>query len=295
MILRKASSSSCAAVLLGGVALLPRTSSAQSPSPPSAEPPPASEGLAVPPDPSEPHPSEAVSPEATEEAQHGGAPDVPTESTRAIPIETVPVASDPIAPRSTDPNQELTIQDRSGEASQMRERPTQVTLSYSAALALGETRNFVGDFSFLGFGLDWHRRFGERFSAGVSLGWQVLADKTRGTTDINELTVTGVQVRHLNTFPVLLSARALSRGQRRAVSPYVGLGVGVYPSEWRADIGLLSLSSFTVHFGVAPEIGIQIPTRSIGRLCLGVKYDYAFESGGNPEISYFAFTVGLAR
>lgn len=191
--------------------------------------------------------------------------------------------------------EELTLQDRSGDAARTRQRPTEVTLSYSTALALGATRDFVGDFSFVGFGLDWHRRFGERLSAGVSLGWQVLYDKTRDTTVIDSLAITGVQLRHLNAFPILLSARFLPQGPSRSVGPYVGLGVGAYPSERRADIGLVSLSSFSVHFGFAPEIGLQIPTRTLGRLCLGVKYNYAFKSAENPELSYFAFTVGVAR
>jgi len=165
------------------------------------------------------------------------------------------------------------------------------TLSYSTAIATGATHEFISDFSLVGINLDLQLPLRRRFALGTSLGWQVLYGKSDKLSVIDDITISGVQVRHLNTFPLLLTGRFYPRGQGYGMKPFIGAGTGIYPSEWRADIGLLSLSSVTVHFGFSPELGVLVPAGR-GSFALTVKYHYAFESGGNPEISYFAFMVG---
>lgn len=201
------------------------------------------------------------------------------EQAPAPPYPAEPVAESPPPPNMAPAEAPWIPEDRSA------------TLSYSTAIATGATNEFISDFSLVGINLDLQLPLRRRFALGTSLGWQVLYGKSDQLSVIGDITLSGVQVRHLNTFPLLLSGRFYPNGQGYGIKPYVGFGTGIYPSEWRADISLLALSSVTVHFGFSPEIGILVPAGR-GSFALTAKYHYAFESGGNPEISYFAFMVG---
>src|SRR5690606_10710164 len=122
-------------------------------------------------------------------------------------------------------DRELTLQDRIGNVPPFEEHPSEITIAYSTAIALGATRDFASNFSFAGFELDWHRRMNEYFSLGFELGWQVLYEKTYGTLVDDQLTITGTQLRHLNVVPVLASTRFFPFGRSAALFPYVGAGV----------------------------------------------------------------------
>ncbi len=193
-----------------------------------------------------------------------------------------------------DTSRELTLQDRFGRPSRYEEHPSELTIAYSTAIGLEATADFASNFSFAGLELDWHRQMTEHISLGLVFNWQVLYEKTHGTLVSDDLTITGTQLRHLNIFPLLASARFFPLGHQGVIFPYVGAGIGIAPSQWRAEVGFVTLSSFSVHLALAPEIGVQIPTGA-GRLALGVRYNFAFASAGNPELNYFAFTLGLAR
>lgn len=230
----------------------------------------------------------------------------PTEETSSTESAAPPAASETSPevrsaapegpPRSTtvDDGRELTLQDRFGKRALYEEHPSELTIAYSTAIGLDATRDFASNFSFAGFELDWHRQMTEHISLGLTFTWQVLYEKTHGTLVSEDLTITGTQLRHLNVFPILASARFFPLGHEGVIFPYLGAGIGIAPSQWRAEVGFLTLSSFSVHLALAPELGVQIPTGA-GRLALGVRYNFAFASAGNPELNYFAFTLGLAR
>lgn len=170
-------------------------------------------------------------------------------------------------------------------------RISRVYLSYSTAMPAGAIFDFASNFSFLGLGVDWRLQVEERVSAGVSLGWQVFYSKDQRTSELGDVTLSGVQVRHVNAFPILAAVRFSPRKSSAQVQPFLGAGLGVYVAEWRVDVGLSTLSRVSAHFGFSPELGLLFHRRR-GELVLGVKYNYGFESGGNPELSYFAFTFG---
>jgi outer membrane protein W len=165
-------------------------------------------------------------------------------------------------------------------------------VAYSTAMSVGSTNDFIDQFSFAGFSFDWRSRLKEKFWAGVSIGWQVLYNKAERTSEIGNVALTGTQVRHLNTFPLLLTGHYYHSSEDGKIQPYGGLGAGVYASEWRVDVGLLTASSVTWHFGLAPELGVVLPMGS-NRFSLSSRFNYAFESGGNPEILFFTFAFGV--
>jgi hypothetical protein len=72
----------------------------------------------------------------------------------------------------------------------------------------------------------------------------------------------------------------------------VGTGVGTYYIENRAELGLTSVTVNKWHFGIAPEVGVLVPSSRVGDGLLSVKYNYAFEAGG-VERAYWTFGVGL--
>jgi hypothetical protein len=173
-----------------------------------------------------------------------------------------------------------------------KQRNDVVMLSYDTAVGIGKTHDFAGQFSFLGFAADWRTRVTDNFWPGFTFGWQVLYDKKYETRTYKEVTFTGTLATSLNAFPLLASADYFFMTDRRGIRPYAGLGVGAYAAERRIDVSIWTIQDTTWHFGFAPEIGVALPTGEASAF-VAVKYNYAFASGGWPEIMYMNFNIGV--
>lgn len=167
-----------------------------------------------------------------------------------------------------------------------------VVLAYNTAAGLGATHDFAPDFSFLGFSFDWRAAITENIWAGLSIDWQVLYSKQETTLEIRNTTFTGTLVTHLNVFPLLATGHYYFMTDRKGIRPYGGLGLGAYSVEHRADVGFWTLADTSWHFGLAPEIGVVLPTGPAG-VVVATKFNYAFPSDDWDETMYFNFNLGV--
>jgi hypothetical protein len=167
-------------------------------------------------------------------------------------------------------------------------------ITYNMALPLGDTKDFISDYSWRGMGLEFRKFSSRNISYGLSLGWNVLHKETNETIEINDGGghATGNQDRTINAFPIMIGFHYYlgQKGSR----PYIGLnGPGYYVAE-RLDIGVFSFQNDGWNWGLAPEIGFFMPLDGGATLLVNARYNYAFESSGRGPYSYMGFNIGFA-
>jgi len=175
---------------------------------------------------------------------------------------------------------------------------TMTTLSYSPSLALGTTSDFAGDFHWRGVTFEARRFLDRQLSVGFLAGWQVLSQKTEEPLSVPNGTLSGTQVRTMNTFPFMLTGSYYFSKSEQEVRPYLTAAVGMTYIDQRWDVGVVSFGTYNWHFTAAPEFGVIIPAGDVDVL-IAAMYTYAFDSGNtvwgaeDNTQQYVAFKLGL--
>lgn len=165
-----------------------------------------------------------------------------------------------------------------------------VVTSYSTVLGVGETRDFIGGFSWRGVTMDSERWFGQNFTAGWSAGWHVLSSGGEGTSEFDGGAATGAASRFLNAVPILLKGTYFF-GQAGTDRPFLGAGGGTYWIENRTEAGIFAVTESNWHVGLMAEVGLA--RRTNGRTTtLSARYNWALRTN-EIEHSYLTFSVGF--
>lgn len=173
-------------------------------------------------------------------------------------------------------------------------------VTYQVSRSLGDFDTYIDETSWLGWGLEGRhfRSPTSRLTYGFAFAWHVLDKKTSETQEFDRGAVTGTQHRYVNSLPFLLTGD-FYLNRKNAVKPFVGFGAGAYYIVQTLDIGVYRFEESNWHFGIAPEVGLQLPLGEIEGI-LSVKYHYAFKAGTSVgggdgmEYQYFNVSIGLA-
>jgi len=171
-------------------------------------------------------------------------------------------------------------------------------IQYSMGATTGESKNYVSDFSFRGFGMEYSKFVNRQLSVGFMIGWNIFDELRRETSiEIPGSTISGTQIRYFNAFPILANFSYFLGQPRSNVRPFASLGVGTYYILERLEVGLYQIEKDNWHLGLSPAIGILFPTDYVF-LQASVRYNYAF--AGNEsiskdplDISYLTFNLGI--
>ena len=177
-------------------------------------------------------------------------------------------------------------------------------LSWEIGLPTSKMGQYMGKESYRGFGLDFKKFLTKNTSVGLSIGWnlfdQRLDESINLSTENISGTVSGTQIRYINTFPILVNCNYYI-GKRNDLRTFIGLGAGMYYVLQRLDIGVYRIDSKNWHIGIAPEGGLLIPVFDSGTTFLAaVRYNYAFDAGksigGNENnfYSYWSIRLGIS-
>jgi len=171
--------------------------------------------------------------------------------------------------------------------------------TYGASIPTGDTKDFAEGLSWRNVAVDARRVLGERFAVGVSAGWSVFAASHDSTVTVavEGAAITGTPLTTVNTVPLLATGHYYFGkppiGSYMGVTAFVGLGLGAYLVENRADIGTVEFSETNWHLGVAPEAGFAYKMGTAAAILLSARYNHAFKSGGFTH-SFWNFNIGLA-
>ena len=172
--------------------------------------------------------------------------------------------------------------------------------AYQISFPMGDTKDFTDATSFRGGGLDFRKSINPSTTVGFTFGWNVFYERTTETIEIKTEdpgAITGLQDRTINAFPIMVGVHKYF-GREAGPRPFIGLNAGGYVMLQRFEIGLLTFQNDQWQWGVAPEIGIAIPTKSHTTLLITGKYNYAFTGesavGSDVNNSYLSLGFGVA-
>jgi hypothetical protein len=175
-------------------------------------------------------------------------------------------------------------------------------ISYNMGYTLGNTNDYVDDYSWRGFGFELRSFIESDISVGMSFGWSVFDEKVdksnpKNVIQLDNGAVSGTQIRYVNTFPIMANFHYYFSKNTRDMSPYVGLSAGGVSVSQNIDINIYTFEASNWHFMLAPEAGIILPM-DFGNFYFNAKYNYAFASGetlsGKSEAyTYLSFGVGV--
>jgi outer membrane protein len=167
---------------------------------------------------------------------------------------------------------------------------TFTSVQYTMGIPGGGLKNHVDKISWRGATLEFHREVAPSVTVGVNFAWSTFYERkdyasyTQGTR-----TLTGVQYRYDNLFPMLVNAHyTFGTG---TVIPYVGLGMGTMYDLRNTDMGTWTIEEKNWHFLMTPEAGFILDVSPGVSLKVNAKYDYAFkikdaDAFGNMNLNF---------
>lgn len=175
-------------------------------------------------------------------------------------------------------------------------------MTYNMSFPTGNLSDFIDKTSFKGFGIEGRWFQSKNLSLGLSFAWTVfdqrVSDPIQIVQDGVSATVSGTQIRVVNSLPILATAHYYVGKRRDKFRFYFGTGVGMYYIKQRLEIGLVAFESDNWHFGVAPEVGVIINFSREFTMIVNTKYNYAFSAGealggGDNQIDYWGINIGF--
>jgi len=166
-------------------------------------------------------------------------------------------------------------------------------LSYSMALPVGETSDFISKYQWRGFAVEGKYFLTDNVTLGWQSGWNTMYQEESGTFVDGTRTRTGTQYNYLNIWPALFTFNYFF-GYDGDVQPYLGAGIGTYYVKQRNQMGLFATNYDVWNFGLAPEVGVLIPLNLNSNFFINMKYNYGIN--GNDDVgnySYLTFNVGF--
>jgi hypothetical protein len=177
------------------------------------------------------------------------------------------------------------------------------SITYDMSFPSDNLSDFIDETSFKGFGIEGRWFQSKNLSFGISFAWTVfdqrVDDPIQITQDGVNGTVSGTQIRVVNSLPILATAHYYTGKRRDKFRFYFGTGAGMYYIGQRLEIGLVAFESNNWHFGLAPEVGVLLNFSRELTMILNTKYNYAFSAGetlgggDDNTYAYWGINVGF--
>jgi len=172
--------------------------------------------------------------------------------------------------------------------------------SYLISIPMGNTRQFIGDPSWLGLSWEGLWPYRGNMVVGAQLGVHDFYDTTDGTVNFDWGAATGHQFRDLTLASVLGTARwygsgTIGRGM------YGGLGAGFLYSHQSYQLGVIpQIDRSALHLAISPEAGFGVPIFDGVDAVLSVKYTLPtwggnYLDGGSKSFQFLTVGLGLAE
>jgi hypothetical protein len=159
-----------------------------------------------------------------------------------------------------------------------------------------DTKKFVDETSFRGFGLDFRKEFKPMTTVGIMGSWEVFHERRNDTTSVGQVTFTGSQDRYINSFPIMLGLHKYF-GAAGGTHPYIGLDAGGFVLIQTLRIGLAEFEDTTWEWGIMPEVGFIMPIDRGSSFVVNARYSMALTGedleGNDSQLTYWGVRVGF--
>ncbi len=170
--------------------------------------------------------------------------------------------------------------------------------TYNMSQPMSETKDWIQEFSWRGFSLQYYYFSSDKTSLGLESGWCVFGQRLDGVTNLPNGAISGTQIRELSALPFLVTGNYYFKPLGDEISPYISLGLGGYYITDKLSLGIFALQEDNLHFGVAPELGFLIPVGD-DYIKFALKYNRAVPAGKSTigekrGYSFMGINVGVA-
>jgi hypothetical protein len=167
--------------------------------------------------------------------------------------------------------------------------------TYEPSIAVGDAGDFVTNPGYVGVGGELRTFRGKRLAWSLSGSWQNMYETTDEIVHIENVTISGTQVRYLDFVPLLIGADYHFLGRERRIRPFVGLAAGTYWVRQRVKIGTVDIElNKNWHFGLAPQLGITFLTPDPDFYgFIGSDFNYIFSRKDSIDYMYVTLSLGF--
>lgn len=167
------------------------------------------------------------------------------------------------------------------------------SFQYQMGFAMGDLGDYIGKASFRGAVFDYQRNLSASTSMGLELAWSTFYEKKEyDTYTVEPYSLSGIQYRYSNMFPMLLTAEYyfMSGG---SVEPYLNLGIGTMYTIRDTDMGIWRLEEKAWQFGLKPELGVIYDVGMNSSVKLEAKYYMGIGGSKLETQSFLAISAGM--
>jgi opacity protein-like surface antigen len=167
------------------------------------------------------------------------------------------------------------------------------SFQYVIGFGVGDLGDYISKASFRGAVFDYQKDISDKASIGLELAWNTFYEKKDyDTYTIEPYSLSGIQYRYSNMFPMLLTAEYyfMTGG---VVTPYVNLGIGTMYTKRETDMGTWRLEEKAWQFALKPELGLMYELGVSTSLKLEAKYYTGIKTSKLDTQSFFAISTGL--
>ena len=168
--------------------------------------------------------------------------------------------------------------------------------TWNISFPLEDTKKFVDETSFRGFGLEFRKEFKPKTTVGIMGSWEVFHERRNDSFELGSGTITGSQDRYINSFPIMLGLHRYF-GEAGGRQPYIGISGGGFVLIQTIRVGVSEIEDDTWEWGVMPEAGFIVPIDRGSAFVVNARYSMALTgedlAGNDSQLTYWGIRVGF--
>jgi hypothetical protein len=167
-------------------------------------------------------------------------------------------------------------------------------IAYSTSIPTANLNDYISNFSGRGFAVEGHGYISDAVSIGGYYSLNTFYDKSSGTFNRDNVTLTGTQNRYVNASPIAVDFRYHSMDMGISPGFYTGIGVGTMWVEQRTLLGIFESRVVEWQFLIVPQAGYIYPIGSgDAALHLSARYNIASASSDLDGQQYVSINLGF--
>ena len=167
------------------------------------------------------------------------------------------------------------------------------SIQYTVGIPTSGLKDHTSLASWRGITMEFHGAITPQITVGLNLSYSLYYErKSYDSYNKGTATLTGIQYRYNNVFPMLANVHYLLN-DGGPITPYVGFGMGTVYDRRYTDMGVYSIREDLWHFLIAPEAGLLFNIDPDMSIKFNAIYDYGFKTNDADAFGSLRFNLGL--
>lgn len=168
-----------------------------------------------------------------------------------------------------------------------------LTASWSAAIPMGATNDYVKFTSGRGFQFELEQNINPRWSIGGTFAWQAFFNKSYTFYFKENSVISATKRNYINALVLMANTKYYFPSTVNKLRVYIGAELGTTAIENDEIYGIYRNKELYWHFAISPVLGVDIPmTNSIG-INIYLKYLNSFKTKESIHYSWLNTGIGI--